>query len=124
MLLQMVPDNNASGAIYVFDRQRDDCAGLLDRKRRDTQPAGSLCRSDSEDHRRVCLPGMQAYAHRRGAWFEYRLTYYAQEFLIGHNLLKISYLHSVLWPVHTIKWEWDAITLLKSTSSVTVGRIE
>ena len=24
MLLQMVPDNNASGAIYVFDRQRDD----------------------------------------------------------------------------------------------------
>ena len=22
MLLQMVPDNNASGAIYVFDRQR------------------------------------------------------------------------------------------------------
>jgi hypothetical protein len=24
MLLQMVPDNNASGAIYIFDRQRDD----------------------------------------------------------------------------------------------------
>jgi hypothetical protein len=24
MLLQMAPDNNASGAIYVFDRQRDD----------------------------------------------------------------------------------------------------
>ena len=24
MLLQMVPDDNASGAIYVFDRQRDD----------------------------------------------------------------------------------------------------
>jgi hypothetical protein len=24
MLLQMVHDNNASGAIYVFDRQRDD----------------------------------------------------------------------------------------------------
>ena len=24
LLLQMVPDNGASGAIYVFDRQRDD----------------------------------------------------------------------------------------------------
>jgi len=24
LLLQMVPDNNASGAIYIFDRQRDD----------------------------------------------------------------------------------------------------
>ena len=34
LLLQMVPDDGASGAIYIFDRQREQCNGRGQRHRR------------------------------------------------------------------------------------------
>ena len=51
---------------------RNCCASLLHRGRRGAASSRPLRRRDSQRHRRGCLPGMQAHAHRRCSCLEQR----------------------------------------------------